>query len=73
MSGVEIVMTRIENMQKSRMMMVVTMAGALALAGCADAQNNPKTTGGAIIRNLNYGKSKTILSPRTTLPTVPIV
>lgn len=36
-------------MQKSRMMMVVTMAGALALAGCADAQNNPKTTGGAII------------------------
>ena len=49
MSGLDFMMTRIAMMRKSNLLMVTAMASALALAGCADAQNNPKTTGGAII------------------------
>ena len=36
-------------MFKSKLWTITALAAALALAGCADAQNNPKTTGGAII------------------------
>ncbi|MEX0582202.1 MAG: RT0821/Lpp0805 family surface protein [Sneathiella sp.] len=36
-------------MQKSKFGMVMALVAVLALAGCANAQNNPKTTGGAII------------------------
>ncbi|MAZ03760.1 MAG: hypothetical protein CMN56_11545 [Sneathiella sp.] len=36
-------------MKKSNLWVVSALAAALALSGCAGAQNNPKTTGGAII------------------------
>ncbi|MDF2367612.1 RT0821/Lpp0805 family surface protein [Sneathiella sp.] len=58
-------MTRIVMMRKSNLLVVTAVALALALAGCADAQNNPKTTGGAIIGGIGgallgsmFGKGK---------------